>query len=280
MATALLDGFSYKDRYHIISHAAYIARETLHNDITNKDEECHATTKDDIVCTKVMAPAGADKKYNDVEVLWNEVLQTGYLRSAKGFFLGLPYEATMEQRIEMLENFLNDTFVKNGYIVQYSIHDEKINEDTGEGNHNIHAHVAVTDMKCRLNNETGKLELVKKGSENGKSSFVYVDKDGNEILPTPQPRLKKGKLVYDKNGNIIYKERIGYKELLFDDDGKPLLNDDGTPVIIDRRVKTEIGKDGRQNFAKKNIPVCEFDKNYGIKKLRERWEFWHNKQKH
>ena len=275
MATALLDGFAYKDRYHIMAHAAYITRQTLYNEVEDKYEYCHAN-KSDLIFKKVLTPDGTPQEYNNPEKLMNEVLRTGYDRCGKSFYVGLPVEASLEEQIEMLENLAKDTFVKDGYIVLYAVHDEKVDKNTGLGNHNVHGHLIPLDMKCVMNEETQQMELCKKGSETSKSDYCYVDINGNRIDPVPQPRLKNGKLRYDKNGNIMYQKRTGYKELQFDENGKPKLNEDGTPIFVDRRVKTGIGEDGRQNYSKKNFPKCKYDEKGGIKLLRQKWEYWHN----
>ena len=275
MATALLDGFAYKDRYHIMAHAAYITRQTLYNEVEDKYEYCHAN-KSDLIFKKVLTPDGTPQEYNNPEKLMNEVLRTGYDRCGKSFYVGLPVEASLEQQIEMLEDYAKDTFVNDGYIVLYAVHDEKVDKNTGLGNHNVHGHLIPLDMKCVMNEETQQMELCKKGSETSKSDYCYVDINGNRIDPVPQPRLKNGKLRYDKNGNIMYQKRTGYKELQFDENGKPKLNEDGTPIFVDRRVKTGIGEDGRQNYSKKNFPKCKYDEKGGIKLLRQKWEYWHN----
>ena len=275
MATALLDGFAYKDRYHIMAHAAYITRQTLYNEVEDKYEYCHAN-KSDLIFKKVLTPDGTPQEYNNPEKLMNEVLRTGYDRCGKSFYVGLPVEASLEQQIEMLEDYAKDTFVNDGYIVLYAVHDEKVDKNTGLGNDNVHGHLTALDMKCVMNEETQQMELCKKGSETSKSDYCYVDINGNRIDPVPQPRLKNGKLRYDKNGNIMYQKRTGYKELQFDENGKPKLNEDGTPIFVDRRVKTSIGEDGRQNYSKKNFPKCKYDEKGGIKLLRQKWEYWHN----
>lgn len=275
MATALLDGFEYKDRYHIMAHAAYITRQTLYNEVEDKYEYCHAN-KSDLIFKKVLTPDGTPQEYNNPEKLMNEVLRTGYDRCGKSFYVGMPVEASLEQQIEIVEYFSKDTFVNDGYIVLYAVHDEKVDKNTGLGNDNVHSHLTALDMKCVMNEETQQMELCKKGSETSKSDYCYVDINGNRIDPVPQPRLKNGKLRYDKNGNIMYQKRTGYKELQFDENGKPKLNEDGTPIFVDRRVKTSIGEDGRQNYSKKNFPKCKYDEKGGIKLLRQKWEYWHN----
>ena len=271
MATALLDGFAYKDRYHIMAHAAYITRQTLYNEVEDKYEYCHAN-KSDLIFKKVLTPDGTPQEYNNPEKLMNEVLRTGYDRCGKSFYVGLPVEASLEQQIEILEYFSKDTFVNDGYIVLYAVHDEKVDKNTGLGNDNVHGHLTALDMKCVMNEETQQMELCKKGSETSKSDYCYVDINGNRIDPVPQPRLKNGKLRYDKNGNIMYQKRTGYKELQFDENGNPRLNEDGTPIFVDRRVKTSIGEDGRQNYSKKNFPKCKYDEKCGIKLLRQKWD--------
>lgn len=300
----------------LMQRASYISRETLHDDMYNKQRSPHKA-KADRLYHRVLLPEQAPQKYKDVqdwtdkkniEMLWNDVNATGYVRVARSYYAGLPKEASLGEDIELVNSFVQEAFVTKGYIVQYDIHDEKkqtkkrqkknslekrINIQLGknDGNGNIHVHILVADMPCR----DGK--LVRARTENGKSKTVYVDIDGNTIDMIDSPILRKGKLQYDKKGNLITKK--GYKKLVVNKNGQPILDKEGKALLEDIRVATNISKSKDGKYTKttykrltiKTNPmdnIKEYDKetnkweNVNYQAIRKLWEKHHNNviQKH
>ena len=298
----------------LMQRASYISRETLHDDMYNKQRSPHRA-KADRLYQQVLLPEQAPQKYKavqdwtdkkNIELLWNDINSTGYVRVARSYYAALPKEASLEEDIELVNSFVQEAFVSKGYIVQYDIHDEKkqtkkrqkknslekrINIQLGknDGNGNIHVHILVADMPCR----DGK--LVRARTENGKSKTVYVDIDGNTIDMIDTPILRKGKLQYDKKGNLITKK--GYKKLVVDKNGQPFLDKDGKAVLEDIRVVTGTSKNGKytkttyKRLSLKTNPmdkIKEYDhetnkwENVNNQAIRKLWEKHHNNviQKH
>jgi len=196
----------------LMQRASYISRETLHDDMYNKQRSPHRA-KADRLYQEVLLPEQAPLKYKhvqdwtdkkNIEMLWNNVNATGYMRVARSYYAALPKEASLEENIELVNSFIQEAFTSKGYIAQYDIHDEKkisrkknkqkkqtdSQLSKNEGNGNIHVHILVADMPCR----DGK--LVRARTENGKSKTVYLDTDGNVIDMVDTPILKKGKLQF------------------------------------------------------------------------------------
>ncbi|MBQ5344831.1 MAG: MobA/MobL family protein [Acidaminococcaceae bacterium] len=294
----------------LIQRASYISRETLHDDMYNKQRSPHKA-KADRLYHRVLLPEQAPQKYKDVqdwtdkkniEMLWNDVNATGYVRVARSYYAALPKEASLGEDIELVNSFVQEAFVSKGYIVQYDIHDEKkqtkkrqkknslekrINIQLGknDGNGNIHVHILVADMPCR----DGK--LVRARTENGKSKTVYIDMDGSVIDMIDTPILRKGKLQVNKDGSI--KTKKGYQRLVVDDNGQPVLNKDGKALLEDIRVATNIStsKDGKytkttyKRLTIKTNPmdnIKEYDQetnqweDVNYQSIRKLWEKNHN----
>ena len=294
----------------LIQRASYISRETLHDDMYNKQRSPHKA-KADRLYHRVLLPEQAPQKYKDVqdwtdkkniEMLWNDVNATGYVRVARSYYAALPKEASLGEDIELVNSFVQEAFVSKGYIVQYDIHDEKkqtkkrqkknslekrINIQLGknDGNGNIHVHILVADMQCR----DGK--LVRARTENGKSKTVYIDMDGNKIDMIDTPILRKGKLQFNKDGSI--KTKKGYQRLVVDKNGQPILDKEGKALLEDIRVatNTSTSKDGKYTkvtYKRLNIKTNPMDElkqyneesnsweNVNYQPIRKLWEKHHN----
>lgn len=298
----------------LMQRASYISRETLHDDMYNKQRSPHRA-KADRLYQQVLLPEQAPQKYKavqdwtdkkNIEMLWNDVNATGYVRVARSYYAALPKEASLGEDIELVNSFVQEAFVSKGYIVQYDIHDEKkqtkkrqkknslekrINTQLGknDGNGNIHVHILVADMPCR----DGK--LVRARTENGKSKTVYIDMDGNKIDMIDTPILRKGKLQFNKDGSI--KTKKGYQRLVVDKNGQPILDKEGKALLEDIRVATGTSKNGKytkttyKRLSLKTNPmdkIKEYDhetnkwENVNYQAIRKLWEKHHNNviQKH
>ena len=273
MATAHLSTFDHKSKYGILAHIAYITRSTIKDEQTGKKYYSHKSKEEnefDVLHSNILIPKNASTKFKNAQTLWNEAIRTGYDRIANTFTLGSPYEASLQENIALLERFLNDQFVENNYIVQYCIHNEKVED--GVGNKNVHAHVAVCDIPC-----IGE-ELPKARSGAIKTESYYADENGKKLEKVNTPVLKHKKLQRDKDGNIIYKK--GWQKLQLDENGEPLLDKDGTPILKDIRILTGYREEGnyqRPIWNRKFHKIFPTAKKTGLKDLRQEWENYHNK---
>ena len=206
------------------------------------------TSASDHVLTKMLLPDGAPEEYSNTERIWNDLNMIEKDRVGYKMTLAFQRELTFSQNMEVVNKFFNEEFVSKGHPVQISVHRGK--------NGNTHVHAITSDRR-----------LVNGTWEKTKSETIYykrgtvkeMDQRGKVINPDAviltqndkilQPILKNKKLQYDENGNIIFKK--GWKELQYDADGKPLLNDKGEPVLMDIREPEYIpGTNIQQNNTK------------------------------
>jgi ATP-dependent exoDNAse (exonuclease V) alpha subunit len=89
--------------------------------------------------SEVFAPEGLDSWCSDREKLWNKVEQRETHikgRYARDIKLALQSEFTLEQNIQILSEYVKDTFVKDGIIADVNVHMDDLN--------NPHAHIMLT----------------------------------------------------------------------------------------------------------------------------------------
>lgn len=101
---------------------------------------------------EIMLPQGADEKFKNASVLWNEAEaceNRSNSQVAKEFVVALPYdqEVTLEDRIELAQRFGN-LFVKRGVAVQLDIHAPH------DGEKNWHGHLLVTTRRFAADGAT------------------------------------------------------------------------------------------------------------------------------
>lgn len=210
----------------VVASASYMARQKMKDNQDGTTKKSYSTTKDHYL-TMMMLPSGAPIEYEDPETCWNDLHALEKDREAVRFLLPCPKELTKEQSIELCKEWAYQEFVSKGLVVQLSFHLEK------DDNDNFHCHGLGSYR-----------QLIDGKWADVKSHKAYIDENGEIISKSKEtPKLKNGKLQYDKQGNIKFTE--GWQELVYDKDGKPLLNEDGTPVLKDIRTP-RLNADGTQ----------------------------------
>ena len=226
-------GISKSKEQNIIASASYMARRKMKDNLeTNpnkKIKKSFSTTKDHRL-TLMMLPNGAPIDYQDPETCWNDLNAVEKDRLAVRFLLPLPKELTEAQGIELAKEWAYQEFVSKGLVVQLSFHAEK--DDNG----NFHCH-GLGSYRQLVSGEWADV----------KSHKAYVDDKGDPLEKVDSPKLKNGKLQFNKDGSV--KTTKGWQELQYDKDGKPLLHDDGTPVLKDIRTP-ELLPDGTQKMSR------------------------------
>ena len=226
-------GISKSDGSNIIATSSYQARRSmvdeLETDSSKKRKKSFSTTKDHRL-TLMMLPSGAPAEYNDPERCWNDLNKIEKDRLGVRFLLPLPKELTEAQAIELAKIWAYQEFVSKGLVVQLSFHAER------NKNGNFHCH-GLASYRQLINGTWADI----------KSKKLYLDENDNVLEKVDTPKLKNKKLQYDKNGNI--KMTKGWQRLVYDDNGNPLLNADGTPVLKDIRVP-ELDENGEQKKSK------------------------------
>ena len=226
-------GISKGKGQNIIASASYMARMKMKDqqeaDPNKKIKKSFSTTKDHYL-TMMMLPDRAPIEYQDPETCWNDLNAVEKDRLAVRFLLPIPKELTKEQGIELAKEWAYQEFVSKGSVVQLSFHLEKDN------NNNFHCH-GLGSYRQLVNGKWAEV----------KSRKLYIDENGEPLEKVDTPKLKNGKLQYNKDGSIKFVK--GWQRLEYDKTGQPLLHEDGTPFLKDIRIP-ELNPDGTQATTK------------------------------
>ena len=120
-----------------VAAAAYMSCSKILNDY---DGVLHDfTRKRGLVWAQTFLSENAPPEWADRAVLWNaveEAEKTKDSRLAREFVVALPIEMDKEQWIELLTEFVQNQFVRDGMCADAAIHDTD--------GHNPHAHILLT----------------------------------------------------------------------------------------------------------------------------------------
>jgi len=128
-----------------VATAAYMSCSRMLNNYDGIQHDY--TQKGGLVWQQVFLPSMAPAEWQDREVLWNAVEEnekTKDSRLAREFIVALPVELNRQDRIALLEKFIQANFIADGMCADAAIHDTD--------GHNPHAHILLT---VRPLNENG-----------------------------------------------------------------------------------------------------------------------------
>lgn len=259
-------GISKGKGQNIIASASYMARKKMKDqqeaDPNKKIKKSFSTTKDHHL-TMMMLPDRAPIEYQDPETCWNDLNAVEKDRLAVRFLLPLPKELTKEESIALAKEWAYQEFVSKGHVVQLSFHEEK------DKNGNFHCH-GLGSYRQLVNGEWAEV----------KSHKAFVDENGEPLEKVNTPKLKNGKLQYDSHGNIKFTK--GWQRLECDKDGKPILNEDGTPVLKDIRIPllnpdgtqktTNNGKYKKPAWKERKITLSDLERRTASAEARHLWQ--------
>ena len=173
-----------------VASAAYISGEKIKNEWDGVTHDY--TKKQGVICKEIYLPDHAPKEYKDRKTLWNSVElfeKNSNAQLARNFIISLPKELSIEENKKMIEEYVQNNFVKEGMIVDLAIHDE-----SREGNQNIHAHIMTI---VRPINEDGTW------GQKSKKEYI-LDGKGEKILnKNGKPKTRKVELTsWNDKGNV------------------------------------------------------------------------------
>lgn len=173
-----------------VASAAYISGEKIKNEWDGVTHDY--TRKQGVISKEIFLPDHAPKEYKDRKTLWNSVElfeKNSNAQLARNFIISLPKELSIEENKKMIEEYIQNNFVKEGMIVDLAIHDESI-----EGNQNIHAHIMTI---VRPINEDGTW------GQKSKKEYI-LDEKGEKILnKNGKPKTRKVELTsWNDKGNV------------------------------------------------------------------------------
>ena len=172
-----------------VASAAYISGEKIKNEWDGVTHDY--TKKQGVISKEIYLPDHAPKEYKDRKTLWNSVElfeKNSNAQLARNFIISLPKELSIEENKKMIEEYVQNNFVKEGMIVDLAIHDE-----SREGNQNIHAHIMTI---VRPINEDGTW------GQKSKKEYI-LDEKGEKILnKNGKPKTRKVELTtWNDKGN-------------------------------------------------------------------------------
>lgn len=131
-----------------VACAAYRAGQKLQDQVYGKTQDY--TKKEGVEYSHIYAPDHTNEKLLDREILWNSVEQAEFkkngeiklsARLAKEYEVALPHELTINQQIDLIDDFCQKIVKKHGVILDASIHAPH------DDNLNCHAHIMFTTRK-------------------------------------------------------------------------------------------------------------------------------------
>lgn len=143
-----------------VAAAAYRSASKIQNKYTGITEDY--TKKNWVEYSEIMLPEHAPDSFHDRAALWNSVESVEKdrdARLAREIEVALPKELSMEEDIELIRAFVQDTFVSDGMIADVNIHNPPVTDESGhpvdtKGNpvkerenmvfRNPHAHILLT----------------------------------------------------------------------------------------------------------------------------------------
>ena len=183
-----------------VASAAYISGEKIKNEWDGVTHDY--TRKQGVISKEIFLPDHAPKEYKDRKTLWNSVElfeKNSNAQLARNFIISLPKELSIEENKKMIEEYVQNNFVKEGMIVDLAIHDE-----SREGNQNIHAHIMTI---VRPINEDGTW------GQKSKKEYI-LDEKGEKILnKNGKPKTRKVELTTWNDKVNVEKWRENFSDL-------------------------------------------------------------------
>ena len=167
-----------------IASAAYRSGNKLHDE--RYDETQDYTNKRFIEHSEIQLPENAPAKYQDRATLWNSVEKAEKAKNsqlAREIEIALPRELTPEQRIKLVHDYVQKTFVDKGMVADWSIHNPQPDKDNPKKPANPHAHIMLTLRSLRSNGSWAPK----------KTSHYELDENGQKV-PVIDPETGKQKL--------------------------------------------------------------------------------------
>ena len=115
-----------------VAAVAYRSASKLHS--VYDDKEYDFTNKRFVEYSEISLPEYAPQTFYDREVLWNTVEMSEKAKDAqlaREFEISLPVELSLEQNIELARKFVNEVFVADGMIADWSLHNPALRDDLG-----------------------------------------------------------------------------------------------------------------------------------------------------
>nr|WP_195454755.1 MobQ family relaxase [Ruminococcus sp. 1001713B170207_170306_F5] len=187
----------------VVAAAAYRSASKIENQYTGIMEDY--TKKKWVTHSEIVLPEHAPKKFQDRGYLWNSVEEAEKdrrARLAREVMIALPNELTPEENLQLVQGFVQDAFVSQGMVADFSIHNPPVTNEqhipvdrNGQPTkdekdmifQNPHAHILLTmrplDKNGNWQPKTQKEYLCKRQGETAAftaEEFIQAKADGWE----------------------------------------------------------------------------------------------------
>ena len=199
-----------------VASAAYQSGENLIEEETQQKKRFSQKAWQ-VKYSEIMLPEHAPKEYGNRETLWNAVQKKEKAKNAqfarKAVF-ALPKELDRETQIKLSRTYIQENFVNQGMVADWSIHDK------GDGN--PHVHIQLTTRPFTKSGKWGaKRKTHYKLDKNGERIPKIDPKTGNQLvrqgrkqwereyinLPWDNPEnVTKWRNAWEKTANLYLKE--------------------------------------------------------------------------
>ena len=182
----------------VVASASYRSGEALYSE---RDEEVkNYRTRGVLPETFILSPGHAPEWTKDREKLWNEVEKkekAWNAQLAREVLIALPLELNHDQQNELVQRFVQTTFVDEGMVADVAIHRDK--------EHNPHAHILLT---VRPFNEDGSWgEKKRREYERDEYGDIKRTADGKKIFQTVSS-------TNWNNRETLVKWRLAYADMM------------------------------------------------------------------
>jgi|GEM_PF-2002637 len=230
--------------------AAYISRSKLQfvsiDSFTGEEKNIgyNYSSKKGLVHSIILAPDDAPSWVYDREKLWNRAEHAETRKNAetaRKFIIALPKELTLEQNIELVEQFALETLVSHGMVADINIHSD--NED------NPHVHIQTTVRRLKQL-ENGEIIFGSKGRNWGRREFLYYYRESVAFFINQ---------YLEKYGHLSQVSHLSHKDRGIN--LTPTVHEGAASHIKDSRLKVENEQILKNNILKiKENPELVFDK--------------------
>ena len=187
----------------VVAAAAYRSASKIENQYTGIMEDY--TKKKWVTHSEIVLPEHAPKEFQDRGYLWNSVEEAEKdrrARLAREVMIALPNELTPEENLQLVQGFVQDAFVSQGMVADFSIHNPPVTNEqhipvdrNGQPTkdekdmifQNPHAHILLTmrplDKNGNWQPKTQKEYLCKRQGETAAftaEEFIQAKADGWE----------------------------------------------------------------------------------------------------
>lgn len=228
---------------------AYISGEGIHDSRTGITYSY--SRRERVLEVGTILPTSAPSGYADAETLWNAVENyetADNARTAKKIQVALPRELELSEQKTVVEEYIRQNLVQEGYCATYAIHD-------GGTRGNPHAHILVSNRT-----------IDRKGSWGVKRKMAYaLDERGNRI-----PLLNEdGTQRTDGNGRRQWK-RVTVEQNKLDSKDFLLRLRKAWADVVNRYLSPYEQIDHRSNVARGIVDTPTIHEGYSARAIEER----------